>query len=397
MGKIAFVFSGQGAQYPGMGKELCEISAAAAEVFRLADELRPGTSAQCFGASQEELSQTINTQPCLYCMDLAAAEALREKGVVPQMAAGFSLGEIAALTFTGALTPKDGFSLVCHRARLMSEAAGKTGGGMAAVLKLSPESVEELCREFPGVYPVNYNSPGQIAVAGEETALDGFCDRAREAGARVVTLSVIGAFHSPYRDEAAKGLGEYLKTVPVSLPDIPLYSNWTGEKYSGENLKTAVEMQVNHPVRWQTIVEKMAAEGVDTFVEVGAGKTLCGLIKKTVKNARVYHVEDGASLSKGQKQLLTIARAMLLDARILILDEATSNVDTETELQIQAAMRQLMQGKTCFVIAHRLSTIRNADTILVVDQGQIVEQGRHGELMEKKGFYYRLYQAQFQI
>lgn len=107
--------------------------------------------------------------------------------------------------------------------------------------------------------------------------------------------------------------------------------------------------------------------------------------------------EDGASLSKGQKQLLTIARAMLLDARILILDEATSNVDTETELQIQAAMRQLMRGKTCFVIAHRLSTIRNADTILVVDQGQIVEQGRHGELMEKKGFYYRLYQAQFQI
>ena len=120
-------------------------------------------------------------------------------------------------------------------------------------------------------------------------------------------------------------------------------------------------------------------------------------IEKLPQGYDTVLTEDGASLSKGQKQLLTIARAMLLDARILILDEATSNVDTETELQIQAAMRQLMQGKTCFVIAHRLSTIRNADTILVVDQGQIVEQGRHGELMEKKGFYYRLYQAQFQI
>ena len=120
-------------------------------------------------------------------------------------------------------------------------------------------------------------------------------------------------------------------------------------------------------------------------------------IEKLPQGYDTVLTEDGASLSKGQKQLLTIARAMLLDARILILDEATSNVDTETELQIQAAMRQLMRGKTCFVIAHRLSTIRNADTILVVDQGQIVEQGRHGELMEKKGFYYRLYQAQFQI
>ena len=122
-----------------------------------------------------------------------------------------------------------------------------------------------------------------------------------------------------------------------------------------------------------------------------------GFIEKLPQGYDTVLTEDGASLSKGQKQLLTIARAMLLDARILILDEATSNVDTETELKIQAAMRRLMRDKTCFVIAHRLSTIRNADAILVVDQGRIVEQGRHGELMEQQGFYYRLYQAQFQI
>ena len=105
--------------------------------------------------------------------------------------------------------------------------------------------------------------------------------------------------------------------------------------------------------------------------------------------------DNGTSISKGQKQLLTIARAMLLDAHMLILDEATSNVDTRTEQQIQAAMRTLMKDKTCFVIAHRLSTIRSADNILVLDGGQVVEQGTHETLMAAKGFYYDLYQAQF--
>ena len=105
--------------------------------------------------------------------------------------------------------------------------------------------------------------------------------------------------------------------------------------------------------------------------------------------------DNGTSISKGQKQLLTIARAMLLDAHMLILDEATSNVDTRTEQRIQAAMRTLMQNKTCFVIAHRLSTIRSADNILVLDQGKVVEQGTHESLMEQKGFYCKLYQSQF--
>ncbi len=106
--------------------------------------------------------------------------------------------------------------------------------------------------------------------------------------------------------------------------------------------------------------------------------------------------ENGINISQGQKQLLTIARAMLLDAKMLILDEATSNVDTRTEQQIQAAMRTLMRDKTCFVIAHRLSTIQNANNILVVRDGDIVEQGTHRELMEKNGFYAALYQSQFQ-
>jgi len=132
-------------------------------------------------------------------------------------------------------------------------------------------------------------------------------------------------------------------------------------------------------------------------------------VVEAAKAARIHHFimqlpegydtvisEDGGNISKGQKQMLTIARAMLYDARMLILDEATSNVDTGTERQIQAAMRQLMTGKTCFVIAHRLSTIQNADRILVVNDGNIVEQGTHRELMEKKGTYYKLYNSQFE-
>ena len=106
--------------------------------------------------------------------------------------------------------------------------------------------------------------------------------------------------------------------------------------------------------------------------------------------------DNGTAISKGQKQLLTIARAMLSDAHMLILDEATSNVDTQTEQKIQSAMRSLMKGKTCFVIAHRLSTIRSADHILVMRGGQVVEQGTHDSLMAADGFYRQLYEAQFE-
>ena len=106
--------------------------------------------------------------------------------------------------------------------------------------------------------------------------------------------------------------------------------------------------------------------------------------------------EDGGNISKGQKQLLTIARAMLYDAPMLILDEATSNVDTATEREIQKAMRELMKDRTCFVIAHRLSTIEHADQILVLRDGDVAEQGTHRQLMDRKGFYYQLYAAQFE-
>jgi len=105
--------------------------------------------------------------------------------------------------------------------------------------------------------------------------------------------------------------------------------------------------------------------------------------------------EDASAISAGERQLLTIARAFLADPAILILDEATSNVDTRTEVLIQQAMARLRKGRTSFVIAHRLSTIRNADSIVVMNAGRIVEQGSHAELMERRGFYHDLYASQF--
>jgi len=105
--------------------------------------------------------------------------------------------------------------------------------------------------------------------------------------------------------------------------------------------------------------------------------------------------ERGSGLSQGQRQLISIARAALADPRILILDEATSSVDTRTERLIQKAFDQLLEGRTSFVIAHRLSTIRNADLVLVLNKGEIIERGKHDELLEQKGFYYNLYMSQF--
>ena len=166
MGKIAFVFSGQGDQHPGMGKELVDQYPAAAEVFALCDQVRPGTSQQCFEGTEEELKETKNTQPCLFAMELAAAAVLMEKGIKPDAVAGFSLGEVAAATAAGVADLETGFRLVCKRGEVMQQAAEKQETSMAAVVKLTEEQVMEVCGQHPQVYPVNFNCPGQSSVAG---------------------------------------------------------------------------------------------------------------------------------------------------------------------------------------------------------------------------------------
>ena len=127
----------------------------------------------------------------------------------------------------------------------------------------------------------------------------------------------------------------------------------------------------------------MRTVGVDHFV-------------KTLPGGLDYVISDNDTVSQGQKQLLTIARGMIEDAPFLILDEATSNVDTRTEELVQKAMDKLTEGRTSFIIAHRLSTIKNADLILVMNEGNIIEQGSHDELMKKGGFYEKLYNSQFE-
>lgn len=134
----------------------------------------------------------------------------------------------------------------------------------------------------------------------------------------------------------------------------------------------------------------------DQIIEATKAAHVHHFIKTLPKGYNSLINEESTNISAGQKQLLTIARVILADPKILILDEATSSIDTRTEIQIQAAMDNLMKGRTSFIIAHRLSTIKNADLILVMNHGDIVEQGTHKELLEKCGFYAELYNSQFE-
>ena len=137
-------------------------------------------------------------------------------------------------------------------------------------------------------------------------------------------------------------------------------------------------------------------DATDEDVIIACKKAHChSFIKKLPKGYDTI-IEDNESLSVGQKQLLCIARIMLNQPSILILDEATSSIDTRTELKIQDAFNNIMDGKTTFIVAHRLSTIKEADIILVMNNGNVIEQGTHQELLNKKGFYYNLYNAQFE-
>lgn len=171
--------------------------------------------------------------------------------------------------------------------------------------------------------------------------------------------------------------------------------------YTRSSLRAAYAMVLQDTWLFRGTVYENIAYGsenatLDDVVRVAKSAHIHPFIMRLPNGYDTIISEDGGNISKGQKQLLTIARAMLYDSKMLILDEATSNVDTSTEREIQDAMLNLMQGKTCFVIAHRLSTIQNADNILVLDHGDVIEQGTHRQLMSNRGFYYNLYASQYE-
>lgn len=301
MGSVAFLFAGQGAQHPAMGVDLIEASPAAAEVFAIANEVRPGTSEQCRNASKEELSQTENTQPCVFVHDLAVAAALRERGVVPAACAGFSLGEVAALTFAGAFDTREGFEFVCERAALMATAAERHPGGMRAVIKLDAAQVEGLTKQAgEDCWPVNYNSPQQTVVAGAPDALQTLDVLVKEAGGRAMKVAVSGAFHSPYMAEATCGLAAYIEAGHAPSPLlIPVMANMTAAPYPADPQAASEVLanQVSHAVRWVDTLHALRDQGIDTFIEVGPGKTLSGLVKRTLSDVRVYSCETAEQVA----------------------------------------------------------------------------------------------------
>ena len=305
MGKIAILFAGQGAQFPGMGKDLYENVSVCENIYEMGESLRPGTLKQCFDSDEETLKQTVNTQPCLFLTDLACAEALRAYGITADFAAGFSLGEIPALAYTGILSVEEAFRLVMLRGEKMDECAKKHPGSMAAVLRMENAEVEALCSEFDGIYPVNYNCPGQLVVAGKNESMPSFLERLKEEKKRAVPLAVSGAFHTPFMKEASAALSEAAAGLTINPAKIPLVANIDGKPYpeDREGVIRTFSQQCSNPVRFEDTIRLLVKEGVDTFIEAGPGKTLSGFVKKTAEGVTILQVSDLASLKETAEAL----------------------------------------------------------------------------------------------
>ncbi|NLN48692.1 MAG: ACP S-malonyltransferase [Clostridiales bacterium] len=306
MDRIAFLFSGQGAQYPGMGKDFYNKNRYIKEIFEMAEKYRTDTLFQCFESDSAVLKETENTQPCLYLADLTAAIALERSAIRPDAVAGFSLGEIPALAFAGAFSYLDGFKIACKRGELMGEANKKAPANMVAVLKLENSQIESICKIFKHVYPVNYNCTGQLVVAGLKEELILFENLIKSAGGRTLKLNVSGGFHSPFMDSAASKFGKFLENINISEPDLPVYSNFTTLTYSS-NVKELMQNQINNPLKWQHLITNMIKDGINTFVEVGVGNTLQKLVTKISPDAKCISVENMDGVAYAIKELRQIA------------------------------------------------------------------------------------------
>ena len=300
--KIAFMFSGQGAQFPGMMKDLYEAEPAARAVFDAADAaLGRGISALCFEGAQEELNLTHNTQPCVLAADLAAAAALKAHGVEPEGAAGFSLGEYAALAYAGAIATADVFPMIQFRADSMQDAVAPGVGAMAAMLGGTPEQVEAVCAAVTDGYVVaaNYNCPTQTVISGEAAAVEQAIALAREQRIRGKVLPVSAPFHCALMEPAAKKLEALFAEKAFAAPSMPVYMNVDGmPNADAAAIPALLVRQAMSPVRWVQTLRNMQADGFDTFVECGPGRTLSGLAAKTLEGATILRVGDCETLAQ---------------------------------------------------------------------------------------------------
>ena len=282
----AFVFSGQGAQKSGMGKDIYQKYAEAKKVFDIIEGYREGTREQCFSGTSAELAITINTQPCMFTVEMAQAYALSGEGIKAQAAAGFSLGEIAALTYSEVFTLEDGIKIIMDRARIMHTYTQDTQGVMVAVLKLDSDTVDKLATQH-NVYAVNYNCPGQTVVAGMKDNIDSFVESVKQNKGRSVYLKVSGAFHSVYMNDAADDFLKELDKYNFNEMNIPVYANATANIYQND-IKKTMATQIKSPVLWQKTIENMIDNGIDTFIELGCGNVLTNLIKKINADVTAY-------------------------------------------------------------------------------------------------------------
>ena len=287
--KTALVFPGQGSQFPGMGKDLYESNDEVRALFEEADSILGFRITDVmFGGSAEDLRATAVTQPAVFLHSVGCARALAGREEVAAVA-GHSLGEFSALVVCGALSFEDALRLVKARADAMQKCCDAVPGGMAAVIGLPDETVEQICADAPGVVPANYNCPGQIVISGSLDALPQVCARLKEAGARrALTLGVGGAFHSPLMQGAAAELSEAIARTTFSAPVCPIYQNVSAAPETDpERIKENLLQQLTSPVRWTQSVRAMLADGIGRYVECGPGKVLSGLIGRISQEAEV--------------------------------------------------------------------------------------------------------------
>ncbi|HEX3225941.1 MAG TPA: ACP S-malonyltransferase [Gaiellaceae bacterium] len=299
-GVIAFCFPGQGSVEAGMGRDIAEAMSSARDVFERGSAAS-GLDLErlCFHANAEELVDTAVQQPALVATSLAMLAAIRERGIVPDFVVGHSVGEFAALAAADAMSVEDSIALVRERGVAMAEAAAKHPGAMAAILGLEDEVVERLCRQILGVWPANYNCPGQIVVSGEHDAVDECIERAQEQGARrVVKLKVSGAFHSPLVARAADRLRPAIERVKFQEPVAPFMSTVTARLESAQRMAPLLVDQLTAPVRFTQAASELMRGGVKTFVEVGPGNVLSGLVKRIDRSAKAISVNSLAALDK---------------------------------------------------------------------------------------------------